>query len=192
MPYLALNDDYSRHYGYDRFPFANDDGLSLDAGRAWMGHVAYTQQYVPGSIAGYRGEASATFAQRLSVETAYTQYAERLNNRKDYLALAEVIPTFTFAESPHWTFRAGLGYQRIDGPDIQHRLKVVYRVSSFYQPFHFDLDLGVSNLSGYPLWEIAPGISYHWNRFQFKAGYRRLTVSDQTIDGPELSIGVWF
>lgn len=194
LPKLALNDDYSRAFAFAKYPYADySDGIEKPSGKSWILRAGASRIWEVHGTQAWRGDLSLTTSSRFGVDAAYTRFNENVGDASESLAFLEILPTFTFARSENSDWRAGLGYESVEGQEHHDRVKLAYGVR-YWSPWkvRLDVDLGASLASGKPIFELAPGLAYVWNRYEIKAIYRRLSISGVTLQGPELSVGVWF
>jgi len=193
VPALAVGDQYGRDFKFRSYPYDNNTGYASSKGKQWLFEAGGGYQWVSHDLKATRGFLSATTDTRLGLDLGYMRYDEHADDENHSLAFLDIVPTFAFARTERWDWRFGLGYQAIQGQNHHDRVKLTYKIRRYFQiPLHLDLDFGVSLASGKPIFELAPGIAYHWNRFALKAGYRRINISDVVLEGPELSLAIWF
>lgn len=200
LPVALLDDNLSRAPAYQAYPFALDNGvLDHENGRPGYFTLGLSRQSVSGSINAWRGEAHLVLGGRFNIEAALADYREELPGRVEKLRFSETLLTYTFAQDDNWSFRAGLGWERMSGVDEYDGLKAVYRVRTMRKPFQAGLDLGATFGSGSTLWEIAPRIGLHFNRLEIFAGYRQKKIAEAgllgpgtSLRGPEFGARIWF
>lgn len=193
IPHLALEDSFDRTPHYARFPFADDsDGHENENGKLYSLRVGSAFQWINPKTHGVRGDVSLKTSHRFGLDASFTRYEERLQEENRTLSFGEVVPTYAFAQSERCDFRAGVGYQWVDGVRYSDRLKLMYAAHFFLKPLQIGMDSGVGILNGRPLWEVSPGIGLHWSRIEWRAAYRWRIISDETISGPEVGIAIWF
>lgn len=190
VPYHLLGDDYRQKKGpVPPYPF----GPAVSPGRRWRASLRTAHQWSPGALTGHRVEGSLFFLERFGLEGATSRYVEKRPDGRYRLTANEVLGTFVFARSPALEFRAGLGYQRLDGERRHEGGKAVYRVRYSRKPISVDLDFGASlGMGNHALWEVRPALNGHWNRAAISLGYRHWRAGDTKIQGPELGLSVFF
>lgn len=189
VPYHLLGDDGRQKGPVPPYPF----GPAVSPGRRWRASLRTAHQWSPGALTGQRVEGSLFFLERFGLEIASTRYVERRPDGRHRLTANDVLGTFLFARSPSWEFRAGLGYQRLDGDRRHEGGKAVYRVRYFQKPISVDLDFGATlGMGDHALWEVRPALSCHWNRAAVSFGYRRWRAGDAKILGPEVGLTLYF
>lgn len=189
VPYHLLGDDYRQKGVVPPYPF----GPAVSPGRRWRASLRTAHQWSPGDLTGNRVEGSFLFLDRFGLEGATSRHVERRPDGRHPLAAHEVLGTFVFARGPALEFRAGLGYQRLDGERRHEGGKAVYRVRYSRKPIGIDLDFGATlGMGDHVLWEVRPALSCHWNRAAISLGYRRWRAGDAKIQGPEVGLALYF
>ena len=197
LPCKLLNDDYSDTFYFQKYPFAKDDGFMEYEGKRWMGNVTISTQYVNEDIWGYRASSSFAFL-RLSLETSYSNYTKRCDHHKEYFSALDAVASFVFAQNRYINFRSGLGYQHFERESKEDGLKWVYKIQLFQKPFHLNMDYGLifyeldSIDSKNIINEFKVDLGIFIKRFEFKIGYRIFKIIKENLNGPTLSIIVWF
>jgi len=193
VPALLIGDHYDKTYGLESYPYEKDRGYLAPNGKNWLVRAATSRLWTAHDPQAWKGELSLYTSGRLGLDTSYTRYNEHVGDASDSLAFLDVVPTFSFARTAKWDWRVGMGYESVEGRDHHDRVKLDYQVKYFFaKPFRFDADASMSLAAGNPIFEISSGLAYHWNRFEMKVAYERRSISDVVLDGPALSLGVWF
>jgi hypothetical protein len=157
-----------------------------------MVNTRLREQFLSENVSAVRLD-SSILAGRFCLDSAFTKYTEQITPDCKLLSFVEISPGFVFAHNQTWDFRAGLGYERIEGTDLHHGIKGSYRVRWFHKPFQLGLDLGYTGgLGNNQITEIAPYGAFHWKNCEFGLGYRNRRISHEDLQGPEVSFGIWF
>ena len=193
-PAVMLDDHYDRAFAFSPYPyFGSRRGVMDPDGKSWTLRGGASAEWGVRGTQAWREDVSLATSSRLGLDLAYTRFTQTLGDRSDSLGFLEVLPTFTFARGASSDWRLGAGYEAIDGRRHHDRFKLAYRLRYWFQaPLRFDLDLGASFGQGEEIYEWAPGLAVHWNRYEIKAGYRNLGIGDVHLQGPELSLAGWF
>jgi hypothetical protein len=194
VPPLLIGDHYNKTYGLESYPYEKDMGyLTAPNGKSWLVRAATSHLWTAHDPQAWKGELSLYTPGRLGLDTSYTRYNENLRDASDSLAFLDIVPTFSFARTAKWDWRVGMGYESVEGRDHHDRVKLAYQVKYFFaKPFRLDANASTSLAAGKPIFEISSGVAYQWNRFEIKVAYERRNISDVVLEGPALSLGVWF
>ncbi len=194
VPALLIGDHYNKTYGLESYPYEKDMGyLAAPNGKSWLVRAATSRLGTAHDSQAWKGELSLYTSGRLGLDTSYTRYNETLGDESDSLAFLDVVPTFSFARTAKWDWRVGMGYESVEGRDHHDRVKLAYQVKYFFaKPFRLDADVSTSLAAGKPIFEISSGLAYQWNRLEIKVAYERRNISYVVLEGPQLSLAVWF
>ncbi len=193
IPALAIGDHYDTSYRLQGYPYEKTRGYLARSGKSWLIRAETSRIWSTHDAPAWEGKLSLYTSSRLGLDTSYTRYSEHVADDIHSLAFFDFIPTFAFARTEKWDWRIGAGYESVQGRDHHDRLKLTYIVKYFFaKNFRFDADLGTSLASGSTVFEVSPGIAYHWDRYEIKAAYERRSISDVVLEGPQVSLAVWF
>jgi hypothetical protein len=191
-PALLIGDHYDKTYGL-AVPYESGRGYLVPTGKSWLVRAETSRIWSTHDTPAWEGSVSLYTSSRFGLDTSYTRYSENVHDDINTLAFLDVVPTFSFARTEKWDWQVGAGYESVQGSDHHDRLKLIYDVKYFFaKHFRLDVDLGTSLASGSTAFEVSPGIAYHWDRFEIKAAYERRSVSDVVLEGPQVSLAVWF
>jgi len=87
----------------------------------------------------------------------------------------------------------GMGLKALSGATT--RLGPEIRVKTDFfpaKPFAFDGMAGLSLINGKGLWDLRLGAGVLLRRVEIRAGYRWLSGPVLVLDGPEVSLALWF
>ena len=197
FPCKVLKDDYSETYYFQNYLFSKGDGFMELVGKTWMENIGISAQYVNENTFGYQLNSSLSLL-RFSLEITYSNYTKNINNDKEHISALEIITAFTFAQNKYINFRTGLGYQHLNGETKEDGFKCIYKIRLFKKPLNLNLDYGfvlydlksVNSLKTINEFNIDLGI--HLKRFELKLGYKLFRIIKDKLNGPTLSVIVWF
>ena len=191
-PALLIGDHYDHTYGL-AYPYEKSRGYLAPNGKSWLVRAETSRIWSTHDTPAWEGGLSLYTSRRFGLDTSYTRYSENVGDDLHSLAFLDVVPTFSFARTEKWDWQVGAGYESVQGSEHHDRLKLTYNVKYFFaHNFRLDVDLGTSLASGNTVFEVSPGLAYHWNRFEIKAAYQRRSISDVVLEGPQVSLAVWF
>ena len=191
-PPLLIGDHYDKTYGLT-YPYETSRGYLVPSGKSWLIRAETSRTWSTHDAPAWEGNISLYTSSRFGLDTSYTRYSEPIGDDLHSLAFLDVVPTFSFARTEKWDWRVGAGYEGVQGNTHHDRLKLIYDVKYFFASnFRLDVDLGTSLASGNTVFEVSPGIAYHWDRFEIKAAYERRSISNVILEGPKVSLALWF
>ena len=187
---LVDTDPYPENFGYDIYPFYSGNGIYVKFGKDWMLNSNVSVLNLSDDIMGTSFYVDYTFTKRMNVEYNYIKLKD--NNQTNPKYINDLYLSYVFAKNDITDFRIGLGTTHFKGDNKYTGLKTFYGVRTFFNPFHYEFNVGYSALDENHLLDLSTAFIYHTKQLELKVGYRSFKTSEYTIQGPELSLGYWF
>jgi len=196
LPIKSLEEEFPEPYLYQDYPYAENEYFLSDDGKKWMGFIDISTHYINKDFYGFLINSSYNYF-RLSLEPAFSYYYNQNKINKDFYSF-QLITALSFARNNFTDFRFGLGYRYLSETEKKNALKIVYKIRFFRKPFNLNLgyglsmyDFGIDNKVKL-LNEFDLDIGIFIKRCELKAGYQIKEFLKRKLNGPKISLSIWF
>ncbi len=192
LPGWMLGDELSDRYGYQEYPFADDDGLKKVRGKAWAFHFTLND-HVGSDLDKHFGFTFQGGWKRILLETGY----QRVSLDEDVTGSEwRVMPSFIFAHNEYLEFRLCAGASVYSEDFEGTSIDIAYKVSGYGKPMYFRVSAEDrfyrNDGEDEQFWIVEAECGYVWNRFEVGAGYEYRDFFNEYRNIWRMRMGYWF
>lgn len=219
LPHHAAGDSFGRTYAYPAHPYAGGidgyvryagsrlpegqgaapNGYRNLGGRAALRFVAEGGPVLGDVAPGEESLARLSFAARLStnqrfeIESAWTQFTEKLAVGYDQLWIGDINAVMQFAQNEHVQFHSGLGVRAmLDRGDNAYGANFTYGFDLYpVRPLVFSGDMDLGNLGAAGFVQLRGTVGLIVSGVEAFAGWDTMWVGDERLGGPILGLRAW-
>ncbi len=188
FPGWMLDDELSDRYGYQDYPFAEEDGYKKTQGKDWDFYLSLGDS--PDNELQFGLETSW---KRFVVETHYQRFT--LDDPEITGSEVQIMPSFIFAHNEYFDFRICAGYS-LYGEDVEgSSVDAAYKIRYFQKPLF--LTLGAENRFYFHDDEndqfqlVTASVGYVWKRFEVSLEYEYRFAFDEVSHTARFGAGLW-
>ncbi len=188
FPGWMLDDELSDRYGYQDYPFAEEDGYKKTQGKDWDFYLSLGDS--PDNDLQFGLETSW---KRFVMETRYRMFT--LDDADLSGSEVQIMPSFIFAHNEYLDFRICAGYS-LYGEDAEgSSVDTAYKIRYFKKPFF--CTLGAENRFYFHDDEddqfqlVTVSVGYVWKRFEVNLEYEYRFAFDEVRHTARFGAGLW-